>query len=1033
MSDADVFARFVYEMRTLLTAIESHVVSIGAGLSSDRQAAALSEMARLSNAAAALAEAFDVDDVRDLARAMTQAAQDKLAASRTEPLAPLGAHDALAYMKWRVERIASADKAEPLTESDRTLALRLEQQLTGAPPSTRTSASALPATLTLSGVDELTPEELAIVQAFPRANLRRRDERADTPAFIAKTASGADVPVYGGLTAEELDEIPPEMKRIFVKETQADLRELGQLMVDFEQRASETALDNMGYIAHKLKGSAATMGFDGFASIAICFEEALKASQGTELASDAAYFAGLGRFLDLFQRALEAAAALEEPAPELVEDARRLRASMTRAQVEHDGQHTHLPAPLSSAELTGERSHPSAHDLVLHIEAPRLDMLMNQLSALAANRGAVTRNRSEILRAQAEMQAALSRLREKSTQIADAHPLTYDNLLSSAQQGSGGAAIPSVWRPDAVQPVSAAPTPSGALRATWNNLQLEQYTEVDTALRALAEVVADVHANYSALATLLNRLGQLTEAQETITREIQADAMDIRLAKLAEIMPRLRISANVAASNLSKRIEFEAQGETIEIDRLLLEALVEPLIQLLRNAIAHGVEGPQEREEAGKPAVGKVWVYAYNAGNEVVIEVGDDGRGVNTDQLVEAAISAKLLPAEEATRLSQEQALRFMFQLGITTLKGSPSDHVGALAGSGIGLANVASTIRSLKGDITVRSEAGKGTTFQVRVPISLSMVPVLEIHAGGQVYALPFAMVESTGIVAPERLREVTPAGPQTGDRLREWRVMLDKGDASSTPAPDEATESESASTPARAHEIPAYALAETLGFEQDAAALRRMVVIQAQGQMVALLVESVGSGDVREAAVRPLPQPLQRRVARGIVVRPEDGEVALLIDPQEALTQRLSSANMTLRPATLPARVRSPLPYVLIVDDSVTIRHTLEQTLTGAGFRTRQAHDGYEALELLEQELPRVVILDVEMPRLSGFELLTIMRSSPQYQGVRVAMLTSRAADKHREYAMAIGADAYLVKPCPQETLVETIRRLLSESEPA
>jgi len=229
------------------------------------------------------------------------------------------------------------------------------------------------------------------------------------------------------------------------------------------------------------------------------------------------------------------------------------------------------------------------------------------------------------------------------------------------------------------------------------------------------------------------------------------------------------------------------------------------------------------------------------------------------------------------------------------------------------------------------------------------------------------------------------------------------------------------------------AYALAETLGFQQDASALRRAVIVQLHGQQVALLVESVGEGDVRVATVRPLPQHLRRRVVRGAIVRPEDGQVALLIDPLEALAQRVTGAQIMLRPTPSRAEPRAAAPCVLIVDDSVTIRRTLEQTLNQAGFKTSQARDGIEALERMEIELPRVVILDVEMPRLSGFELLAIMRDSPQYAQTRVVMLTSRAADRHREAALATGADAYLVKPCPQEILVETIRRLLTESEPA
>lgn len=1059
MSDADIFARFVHEMRTLLAAIEAHAVSLTAGAPNERRPQALREIARLSHAAATLAEAFAVDDLRSLAEALALAAADAADADDPAPLAPLGAHDALVYMKGRVERLAASGQVDPPSNHDTALAHRLEQTLRAHASSTQRSFNdAAPLPQSFAGAGELTEDELALVQSFPSANLRPRDEQADArllarvtgaPVFMAQTQSGNEVPVYGGVSDDDLDDIPPHMKRIFIQETQSDLRDLGQLMLDYEQRPDElTALASMEFIAHKIKGSAAIVGFSGFARIAAAFEDVAKAGQSGRVAVSANYMVNLGRFLDIFQRALESAAELAEPDPTLVEDATMLRDATTRRHDDHTteraSQASPLPPTTPSATQPGERARAHDHELVLHIEARKLDMLMNQLSALAANRGAVSRNRSEIAHAQAEMQAALARLREKSAQITDTHPLTYNNLLATAHT-SGALLTPQAATQDPL-PVSP-PSPSGALRAPWNSLQLEQYTEVDNALRALAEVVADVTANYQSLTELLGRLGQLTEAQEELTRDIQEDAMGIRLAQLLEITPRLRISARVAATDMGKQVDFEVRGDDIEIDRSLLEALEQPLVQIVRNAIAHGVESPDERLAMGKPATGRVWIHAYNAGNEVVIEVGDDGRGINPDLLLGAAIGARIISPEEARALSPEQALNFIFQSRVTTSRLTTPGYAGALAGSGIGLADVANTVRALKGAIAVHSDPEKGTVFEIRAPISLSMLPVLEVRAGGQAFALPFALVRATGIVAPEQLHEQAPTEADAGGSLRAWRVTLETPPlddslaqilemeqpetASDAGMPDHMEQSPSAPQPER-KELPAYALAEALGFEQDVDALRRMIVIERHGEEVALLVESVGNGDVVEAAVRPLPRRLRRRVVRGVVVRPEDGDVALLIDPHEALTQRLTGAEIALRPASLTAEPRIPSPSVLIVDDSVTIRRTLEQTVTAMGLKTHLAHDGYEALEVMENELPRVVILDVEMPRLSGFELLTIMRSLPQYQRVRVAMLTSRAADKHRDYAMAIGADAYLVKPCPQEILVETIRRLLTESEP-
>lgn len=1059
MSDANLFVRFIYEMRTLLTAIESHAVSLSAGAPDERRPPALREMARLSRATAALARAFAVEDLIALAEALAQAAEAAAEAREAEPFAPLGARDTLSYMMWRVERLSSAGQPEAPTSYEQTLWRRLAQTLR-APADTAEQApiSLTPAQPQFTEASSLTLDELALVQSFPSAQLRQRDSQADArviarmttePAFMVESQSGAPIPVFGGETDDDPDEIPPPMKRLFVKETQGDLRDIGQFMLDFEQRPDETeALASIEFLAHKIKGSASIMRFTGFAALALALEETVKAGQQRRVTSDASYLVGLGRFLDIFERALQSAARLEDPGPALVEEAQALQAALTHTDSVRNASHFSGASDSPGAGVravteahSGESANMGADELVLHIEARKLDMLMNQLSALAANRGAVARNRSEIARVQVEMHAALVRLREKSAQIADAHPLTYDNLLSAARL-NGANPVASATAPDSAGAEPAAPpTVSGTLRASWSSLELEQYTEVDTALRALAEVVTDVTSNYGALATLLDRLGQLTETQEALTRDIQEDAMDIRLARLVEITPRLRISARVAANDMGKLVDFEVQGDDVEIDRSLLETLEEPLRQLVRNAIAHGVEPPEEREEAGKPARGRVWLRASNMGTSVIIEVGDDGRGVNANLLAGAAIGAQLISSDDARGLTHEQALSFMFQRGISTSGVTGAGYVGALAGSGIGLADVAHTIHALKGSITVQSDVNKGTTFQIRVPISLSIQPVLEVRAGGQVFALPFALVQSTALVEPVRLREAPSADADVGGQARRWRVVVDMPQSPEDDVPllaDEETPTSADVADAPTHpaatretELFAYALAELLGFEQDTAALKRLVVIQQRGEAVALLVEAVGDADVREATVRPLPRRLQRSVVRGVVVRPEDGDVALLVDPKEALAQRLAGAEITLRPANPSSEPRALSPTVLIVDDSVTIRRTLEQILTASGFTTRQAHDGYEALEMMENELPRVVILDVEMPRLSGLELLTIMRSSPQYQQVRVAMLTSRAADKHRDYALAIGADAYLVKPCPQETLVETIRRLLTESE--
>ncbi len=1035
----EVFARFIQELRSLLSAIESHGPSLATDASEKSRQAALSEVARLARAASHLARSFEVEDIAAVTEAMAWATGQSGAlgqGARFSSLSPALVRETVAYLRRRAEALgATGTLTTPDTadaeEADRLL-MELRAQTVSTSQAAQSAASSVqapPPHHSIHSASELTMDELALVQSFANVDLRPRDLQADAqllarvgepPAFLAQTESGASVPVFGGMTAEEFDQIPPEMKLVFVKESQNDLREIGQYVMDFEQRPEDsTALARMSYLAHKLKGSAATMGFNGFAAIAASFQDMVAAVQSRGDTADAQVLSGLGRFLEIFEIALAAAQALEEPTPELVDDARTLRDAFQGSQEPELPAQPSLAGQPYLADRAADRSHSADGALTLHVETRKLDVLMNQLSALAANRGAVARNLVEIARVQSEMQVALARLREKSTLVADSHPLTYDNLAALARNGGAApsSATNSVWASH------AAARLTGPLASTPSNLQLEQYTEMDGALRALAEVVADITANYATLASSLSHLGSLTEAQEDLTRELQGEAMGIRLGRLTELTPRLRIYARMAAADFGKMIEFDVQGDEIEIDRSLLEKLEQPLIQLVRNAIAHGVESPIDRVECGKPTTGKVCLRAFTVGSEVVIEVSDDGRGVNANLLVGAAIGAQLISPEQARGLSHEQAMSFMFHEGISTSQMTTAGYSGALAGTGIGLADVASTVRALKGTISIRSDLGKGSTFEIRAPISLSMLPILEVRAAGQALALPFAMVESTSFIEPGSLREINTESNDSGSGAREWRVTTHI-------SPSGVSTLDGSDTYTEAREIPAYALAEALGFVQDSEALHHFAVLNLDGKSVALLVESVGDGDVREEVVRPLPRRMQRRAVRGVIVRPEDGEVALLIDPQEALARRLTSG-VTLRPARASGGPRATATNVMVVDDSVTIRRTLEQMLTSAGFKTTVAHDGYEALELMENELPAVVILDVEMPRLSGFELLRIMRASPQYQRVRVAMLTSRAADKHREYALGLGADAYLVKPCPQDILVSTIERLLKESE--
>jgi chemosensory pili system protein ChpA (sensor histidine kinase/response regulator) len=483
--------------------------------------------------------------------------------------------------------------------------------------------------------------------------------------------------------------------------------------------------------------------------------------------------------------------------------------------------------------------------------------------------------------------------------------------------------------------------------------------------------------------------------------EVQHDVIEMRLVPLDDIVLTLRLAARLLATDLGKTIAFNIRGETTQIDREISDLLKEPLLQLLRNAITHGIESAKERRAAGKPEEGRVWLDAHYVGNEVSIEIGDDGRGVNLARLREAAVKAGHLRRDAAAHLSSEQTLDLMFLPGVSTY--GQADMVG---GRGIGLDEVRDALRRLKGTIAVTSAPGEGCVFRICVPISLSITHILHVSSSGQGYAIPFSFVQRTVSLAEGQVKP-------TGVPSRPYIVELS--------APDE----DFSNSAYHATELPAYPLASLLGRASESDPPQVALIVEHRSQLFALLVDGVHED--RELVARALAPHLRRKVVSGVTTT-ADGQVLLILDVPTLLSRA------TRMPLSTPTAQRPPpprKPRILIVDDSASIRRVLQQDLARAGFDVSVARDGIDALQAMVKEPPQVVILDIEMPRLDGFEFLSALRDSSEGTGARVIMLTSRASEKHQEYARQLGAAAYFVKPCPIATLTAKIDELL-ESAP-
>jgi chemosensory pili system protein ChpA (sensor histidine kinase/response regulator) len=903
-----------------------------------------------------------------------------------------------------------------------------------APAPATESRVAMSAAEYAAGADEpprvpLSDQDLAILNAFKTGPLRRSTAPL-SPETLARLGPSAQRSAHASadLSAEEPTEQPPpgglddlgdlsnDIREILVFEATGDLQEIQRLLVLSEQEpTNRVLLQAIGRIVHKLKGAAGTLGFVVLGNLAHAYEDhlALVLRQGipatpsvvnallrglSELEVDlAAIVAGQAEDAASLQRMHALMATLQALTSEAVPGTPSLvgggppSAPVTVMQL--GGPSGGLTDPDSGSLAAVAR--PAGAETQMRVDVRRMDDLMRRVSALAVNRAELAQVRQTIGDIQADMEHAVNRLGELSARLGDFPPTV---AVRSATAASAPSLLARVLRgrPQEVSPVSA---PNGEDSASGaNEPEVERYTEYDQSTRALAEAVADVGASAGALRSALRRLDGLAMTQEGLATAIQQAVMQVRLVPLGDHLPRLRRTVRALAQQLGKSITFSVSGELTEIDRDVSDALAETLTQLARNAVAHGIESPDERRALGKPPEGNLWLRAYYSSNEVNIELGDDGRGINPDQVLASALLAGIVDADTARTLSPEQALNLIFEQGVTTVA-----EATTAAGHGIGMAEVAEAIARLRGTIQIHSALDQGTSFHIHVPISLSIVHALHIQVAGQGYAMPFAsVVQSVTLPPPPEPAD----GAAPGAPGRHVSVTLKQQQV----------------------EVPLFALADLLGIPYVPSPHEVGLIVEFGRQHVALIVDGVVNEG--EVVVRSLPLHLRRRAIRGAAVTPS-GDVLLLLDVPRLAADALTEGSPQVRraePAWRPAP--TPSARILVVDDSVSIRRAVQATLTHAGFEVQVARDGMEALEQILADPPRAVILDIEMPRLDGYELLGVLRTQERFAMLPVALLTSRGAERHRRHAEVLGADAYLVKPCPDDELVATVRRLIERT---
>ncbi|MGE5335051.1 MAG: response regulator, partial [Nitrososphaerota archaeon] len=837
----------------------------------------------------------------------------------------------------------------------------------------------------------------AIIREFKTATLRHR-----VPGEIPRTTVRPARMIS--------DEIPEHLRRKFLLEAAGDLADLRTLIASFSKMpGSLDDLRGMAQLGHKIKGTAATYLYPVLADVLLAFEDIPRILQPVAISQAMASLNLLTRFADVIEVALreaedegDATEARLSDAHALVAEAHTLATSQkappaTSAAV-GPAAGADAVAEVATIQLPSVRR--ASEEDLLRVEPHQLDDLMHQADGLAMNRAMLAQTSEDIRHAQSEIDEVMARLESLSAQLTDLHPLIRH--MGDAAPGTSGPR----W-------LERHKTSTG----TWDDLEMDSYTTFDVKLRGLVEAVQDATTLSSGLQANLQRLIRSGEAQRSVLDSMQQTIIHLRLVHLKTLAGRVTLTVHHVAQMMGKQVEVSIAGEDTEIDRNISDALLEPIMQLARNAVAHGIESPADRAAQGKPEAGRIWFHASYSGNEVSIEFGDDGRGVNPHQLIAAAISAHIVDAKHADYLTREQALGLMFEPNLST-----SDQADVIAGHGIGLDSVLTAIQRLRGTITVRSEQGRGMVFQIRVPISLSITRALHVRAAGNDYALPISTIRHMFPVRESEILVSLPdAEPKTLAARFPRRVRIARA---SQQQPLRLPDDPNA---ALYDEVPVFSLADLLGLEETPHTAHLALLVEVRQRRVVVLVDEVL--DESQVVIRALPAHLRRRTVRGASVM-SDGHMILVLDIVELLTDALGGKTIPRpRPPSAQPQPRERIPQVLVVDDSISMRRALEVTLASVGYHVRVARDGVEALGMMMSELPDIMVLDIEMPRLDGFELLSVISGNEELAHVPVVILTSRAAEKHHRQAKALGARAYLTKPCPDEVLITTLQRVLRE----
>jgi chemosensory pili system protein ChpA (sensor histidine kinase/response regulator) len=608
----------------------------------------------------------------------------------------------------------------------------------------------------------------------------------------------------------------------------------------------------------------------------------------------------------------------------------------------------------------------------IRVNIERLDNLMNLVGEMVVNRNKLTKQVDLIKSLRDELAFSQNRLLHEIRKFEEKYEYTMNfqtPLPTAAEQ-----------RP-ADQPVD------------FFELEFDRYDDFNLLSRKLTEITNDTNEIMTEFSGFFDSFELDTARISTITSNLQDEITQARMVEMDRLFQLFQRPVRDLAQSESKKINMVVTGGETKIDKTIFEIISDPIMHMVRNAISHGIEGPEERSRLGKEPGGTLILSARHDGSSIVLQIEDDGRGMDPEQLRKSAVAKGFITPDEAKAMSDGDALNLIFRPGFST-----ASSVGKVSGRGVGMDVVTTQLGKINGRIEIKTEKGVGTRFIIKLPLTLAIAQALIIKMKDQEVAVPMNLVEETTRFSDRDIQRAA------GEEMVNLRGSL-----------------------MRLLRLNTLLSAGKLSKREEGYRYPALILVLADKRLALMVDDIVGR---EEIVVKSLGDYLKNvRMFSGASISGE-GDVRLILNVAHLFGEETISSKTSYVGGREAAAVETPSrkPRVLVVDDSISIRKYVQRFLDRSGYDVETATDGMNALEVMAKAKFDAVITDLEMPVMHGYDLISEMKRNSVFMSIPIIVLTSRAGEKHRQKAIDMGAQDYLVKPFEEQEMIEALKRLLA-----